>query len=109
MQWTLKQEGWQALLINVVLLTALWLVVATVFAAELYLSARGGPLTISWTTAAGSAFRDWFPWILLSPAAVVLAGRFRFDRDTFRRNLIIHLAACFLFTVAYEGLFLLAY
>src|SRR5262245_12022349 len=50
------------------------------------------------------AFRDWFPWIVLSPAAVFLASRFRFERDHWRRNLLIHVAAVFLFAIAYQGL-----
>lgn len=109
MQWSLKQNSWRALLIRTVLLTVLWLVVAFVFATEFYLSARGMPVKISWTDAARSAFRDWFPWMLLSPLAVILAGRFQFDRATWRRNLMIHLAACCLFTIVYEGLLVLVY
>jgi two-component sensor histidine kinase len=109
MRWTLKQKGWRALLLRIALLTALWLVVAFVFATEFYLSARGMPLKISWMDAARRAFRDWFPWILLSPVAVILAGRFPFDRDNWRRSLMIHLTACFLFTITYEGLLFLAF
>src|SRR5262249_20603506 len=40
---------------------------------------------------------------------VVLAGKFRFNRKTWRRSLMVHLAAAFLFNAAYEGLQLLAY
>ena len=87
---------------------ALWLVVAFVFATEFYLSARGMPMSISWTDAARSAFRVWFPWVLLSPIAVILAERFRFDRGSWRRSLVIHLAACFFLTIAYAGLLSLA-
>jgi hypothetical protein len=78
--------------------------VAFAFATEIYLTAPGGPIRISWADAAKNALRDWFPWILLSPAAVLLANRFRFDRDHWRRNLLIHIAAIFLFAIAYEGL-----
>jgi Putative regulator of cell autolysis len=109
MQWILRQMRWRAVLVRIALLTTVWLVVAFVFATEFYLSAHGMPLKISWTDAARNAFRDWFPWMLLSPVAVILAGRFRFDRGTWRRSLLIHLAACFFFTIAYEGLLLLAY
>jgi hypothetical protein len=101
--WRLKQKGWRAALIKMALLTALWLVVTFVFATEFFLSARGGPIKISWTAAAASAFRDWSPWILLSPVAVILAGKFRFDRDTWRRSLVIHIAACIFSTIAYQG------
>jgi hypothetical protein len=109
MQWSLMQNGWRALLFRTALLTALWLAVTFVFAAEIYLTTRGGPLKISWNIAAASAFHDWFPWILLSPIAVALAGRFRFDRTTWKRSLIVHLAACLVFTIAYEGLVALTY
>jgi two-component sensor histidine kinase len=101
--------SWRAVLIRMGLLTAVWWVVAFVFATEFYLSARGMPLKISWADAVRSAFRDWFPWMLLSPVAVILAGRFRFDRGTWRRSILIHLTACLFFTIAYEGLLLLAY
>jgi two-component sensor histidine kinase len=109
MQWSLRQKGWRALGVRTALLTALWLAVAFVFAAELYLSASGLPVKISWLDAAGSAFRDWFPWMLLSPVAVFLAGRYRFDGGDRRRSLVIHFTACCLFTVAYTGLFYLAF
>jgi two-component sensor histidine kinase len=109
MDGALFQRGWRALLIRMALFTVLWLGVAFVFATELYLSARGGPLKISWTLAAGSAFRDWCPWILLSPLAVILAGQFRFGRDTWRRSLMIHTAACIVFTIAYQGLLMLPF
>jgi hypothetical protein len=104
MRWTLKQKSWRSALMKIALLTVLWLIVAFVFATEFYLSARGMPIQISWTDAARSASRDWFPWMLLSPIAVILAGRFRFDRETWRKSLLIHLAACGVFTLAYEGL-----
>jgi len=109
MQWTLSQKVNRALLIRMALFSVLWLVVAFVFATEFYLSARGMPVEMPWTSAVGSAFRDWFPWMLFSPAAVILAGRFRFARGKWRCSLIVHLAACCFFAVAYEGLLLLAY
>jgi two-component sensor histidine kinase len=104
MQWALAQKGWRALLIRWALLSTVWLAVAFVFATEIYLTARGGPIQIPWTDAARNAFRDWFPWIILSPAAALLASRFCFERDHWRRNLLIHVAAVILFAVAYEGL-----
>jgi hypothetical protein len=104
MQWALKQNGWRALLIRWGLLTAVWLAVAFIFATEIYLTAPGGPIRISWADAARNAFRDWFPWILLSPAVVLLANQFRFEREHWRRNLLIHIAAVLLFSIAYEAL-----
>jgi hypothetical protein len=91
------------------LLTTVWVAVAFVFATEIYLSAPGGPLKISWKMATESAFRDWFPWILLSPLAITLAEKFRFDRSTWKLSLVVHVVACFLFTLAYQGWLLLLY
>jgi two-component sensor histidine kinase len=109
MQWTFRQKGWRALFIKTALMAVLWLVVAFVFATEFYLSARGGPIKISWTAAAASALHDWFPWVLLSPVAVILGERFRFDRNTWRHSLMAHITACLFFIIAYEGLLLLVY
>lgn len=104
MKWTLNQKGWPAALVKMTLLTALWLIITFVFAGEIYLSTRGAPIKISWFDAATSAFHDWFPWILLSPVAVLLAAKFRFERRTWRSSLVVHLASCLLFTAAYEAL-----
>src|SRR5262245_45710226 len=54
MQWALAQKGWRALLIRWGLLSAVWLVVAFVFATEIYLTARGAPIRISWADAAST-------------------------------------------------------
>src|SRR5437762_13872037 len=58
MRWTLKPGTWRALLLRTLLLTALWLLVAFVFATEFYLSARGMPMNISWMDAARGAVHD---------------------------------------------------
>lgn len=108
MQWTLNQKGWRAALVKMALLTALWLIITFIFAEEIYLSTRGAPINISWFDAAVSAFHDWFPWILLSPVAVLLAAKFRFERRSWRRSLIVHLASCVIFTAAYQGMLILA-
>jgi two-component sensor histidine kinase len=108
MRWSLNQKGWRGLAFKMALLTALWLIVTFVFATEFYFSALGMPLKLSWTDAAISAFRDWLPWMLLSPAVVLLAGRFGLERGTWQRNLMIHLAACCLFSLAYGVLSFLA-
>jgi len=107
-QWTLKQKGWRAALVKMALLTALWVIVTFVFATEIYLSTRDAPIKISWVIALGSAFRDWYPWILLSPLAIFLAGKFRFGHGAWARSLIVHFASCLLFTAAYQGLLTLA-
>lgn len=108
MQWGLMQKGWRAVLIRTALLTSLWLAIAFVSATEIYLSTRGSPIKIYWTDAARASFRDWFPWILLSPLAVFLAGRFRLGRETWKLSVTIHIISSLLFTAAYGGLLTLA-
>jgi hypothetical protein len=103
-QWSLKQQGWRSLLIRMALLTGVWLVVASVFATEFYFSANGMGIGITWLDAARTAFRDWAPWMILSPAVVFLAARFRLHGDVWRRNLLIHLAACGMVSLLYAGL-----
>lgn len=80
----------------------LWLFITFVFAAGFYLSSIGSAITLSWQVAANIAIRNWFPWILLSPVAMMLAGRFGFSDEHWRRNVLLHVAACLVFTVAYQ-------
>lgn len=105
----LNEKGWRTAVLKLAYLTGLWAIVTFVFAAEIFLTTRGGPIKISWAVAATSAFRDWFPWILLSPIAVILAGKFRFENNAWRRSLIIHVVACLLFTLAYQALVLITF
>jgi hypothetical protein len=53
-------------------------------------------------------FVTGFPGFCFLPWQWFLRDDFRFDRDTWRRSLMTHAAACLLFTLAYEGLSLLA-
>jgi two-component sensor histidine kinase len=103
------QRNWPALLLRTALLEAFWLLLTFVVAMELHFMAQQGPIKISWTQTAHSSLRDWFPWMLLSPAVVALAGLFRFDRATWRRSVLVHLVACAVSVVIYEALFALAH
>src|SRR5271154_6972919 len=103
-----KPGSWRILAVQTAWLTALWVVVAFVFGTEVYLTAPGPPVKVFWWVAFASAIHDWFPWILLSPVAVALAHRFRFERNSWRQSLAVHLAACLLFSLAYEGMEVLA-
>jgi hypothetical protein len=82
---------------------------AFVVAMEFYLSAINGPWRISWRVAAEGSLWHWFPWMLMSPLIVGLAGVFRFDLKRWRRNLLVHLAACLLVVMAYDALLTLAF
>lgn len=107
MNWFSSQSGWRALFLRMALLTALWLMVGFVFTMEFYLAGLGGAVKLPWSWAARSAVRDWLPWMLLSPAVVFLAGRFRFERFAWKRSLTVHMIACLLSSLAYEALVML--
>jgi len=102
LQWSLKQKGWRALLAIMALLTMLWLLVVAVFASEFYFSANGMGWKISWADAALNEFRDWYPWVWLSPAVVFLAVRFRFQSGgVWWRTFAVHVVACAFFSTLY--------
>lgn len=106
-RWVAMDKGWRTLLLKTALVDAFWLLLAFVVVAEFYFASLTGPVKISWSLAAGMALRDCFPWILLSPVVIVLAGQFRFDRKTWRRSLVVHLAASMLVVALYESVFTL--
>jgi hypothetical protein len=108
-RWVSGQKVWQTLLIRTALVNAFCLLLAFVVAMEFYLSAADGPWEISWREAAEGSLRRWFPWMLMSPLIVGLAGFFRFDLKRWRRNLLVHLAACLAFAIADESLLALTF
>jgi len=46
----------------------------------------------------------WYAWAILVPGMLWVARRFRFDRDTWRRTVPVHLVAVTVFTVAHAAL-----
>src|SRR5439155_12979500 len=61
------------------------------FAAQIYYSAASFQHSVSWGQALYWAFGDWYEWALLSPVIFWLCRRFRFDRQSWPKNLPIHL------------------
>ena len=81
---TLRQRlGWLGLL------TAFWGLLALVFGAQMALF---GPFT--WSQALRFTFRDWYPWMILSPVVVWLARRFPLEQGHLRWSIPVHLLAC---------------
>jgi hypothetical protein len=107
--WISGQKGWQTLLIRTALVNVFCLLLAFAVAMEFYFSAINGPVGISWWMAAEGSLRRWFPWMLMSPLIVGLAGVFRFDLTRWKRNLLAHLAACLLVAMAYDALLTLTF
>ena len=97
-----RQRVWQTLLIRTALVNAFCLGLAFLIAMDFYLSATNRPGGISWWETTARSLRQWFPWMLMSPVIVALAGIFRFDLKRWRRNLLVHLTACLLVAVADE-------
>lgn len=63
------------------------------FAAQIYYSAASFHHSVSWGQALYWAFGDWYEWALLSPVIFWLCRRFRFDRQSWRKSLPVHLVA----------------
>jgi len=61
------------------------------FTAQIYYSAASFHHSVSWGQALYWAFGDWYEWALLSPLIFWLCRRFPFDRQSWPRNLPIHL------------------
>jgi two-component system LytT family sensor kinase len=81
------------------ILTAFWVFLALIFGTQMALL---GPFT--WAQALQFAFRDWYPWMLLSPVVVWVSGRYPLEAGAWKRSVPIHLAACVLVVSACAGL-----
>jgi len=103
-RWISGRKGWRTLWIKTAAVNAFCLAIAFVVAMEFYLDAAGGPMKVSWWRAAEGSLRHWLPWMLMSPLIVGLAEVFRFDMKKWRRNLLVHLAACLAFATVDESL-----
>lgn len=96
-------ERWSPPL-HVTLIIVLWTSLVLVFALGLYLTGLNSPFPVSIGEALYQAFRDWLPWILVSPLILWLANRYRLERNSWRSSVAIHLTAALLLTLAYQAL-----
>lgn len=80
-------------------IVACWTLVGLFYGTRPYLSAlaTGSPADARGLVA---NFADAYVWALLTPGILWVAGRFRFDRGTRLRSLLVHLAACAAFATA---------
>lgn len=81
------------------LLAAFWVFLAVIFGSQMALL---GPFT--WSEALKYAFRDWYPWVLLSPLVVWLSFRFPLEAGSWKRSVPVHVVACVLVVAAYAAL-----
>src|ERR1051325_3321381 len=63
------------------------------FTAQIYFSAASVGHAVSWAQALYWALGDWYEWALLAPAVFWLCARFRFERQSWHRNLAAHAVA----------------
>ncbi len=75
-------------LVCVFLFLFLWAFLIVLFAGQAYLTSNQ-----SWEFVLWKEFRFFAPWLVLCPAIVWLAKKFRFGKETWRRSLAIHVAA----------------
>lgn len=86
------------------MVNACLLLLGFVVGVEFYFTALPGPMSISRLQAAQLGLRNWFPWVVLSPAVIAWAAVFGFERKTWRRSLLAHCAACIAVVLFYEAL-----
>src|SRR5437868_1555353 len=81
------------------LIFACWTIAGLVYSSHLYFfhNIFGEPISIG--HAAAEAFADWYVWAALSPLIIYLARRFPFNRQSWRRSVLIHLPASLLLSL----------
>jgi two-component system, LytTR family, sensor kinase len=80
---------------------ALWTMIGIAFAGQLYLSRSNIGFPVTWAFAMSRALADWYVFALLSIPAFWLARRFHIARVGWYRNLLVHLGASALFSLAW--------
>lgn len=91
-----KQKAWWWLLG-----WAFWTLLGLAFAGQLYLTRVLMRDPVSWNFAIRRSLADWYGFGLLSIPALWLARRYRIERKTWHRSLLIHLGAGALFSLAW--------
>jgi two-component sensor histidine kinase len=99
-----KLNRWRTFALKLAVLCLFWLLLATIFATQFYWIGRDLPLKISWHESFLRALVEWLPWMILSPAVVLLAERYQFDRTRRFWGVLPHLPACLLVVLAYQGI-----
>src|SRR5262245_6844870 len=102
-----KSSGWKTFASRTAVLCLAWLLLATTFAAQFYWVGKDLPVRISWKHSFLRALVEWVPWMILSPAVVWLAERFRFDRGRRFWGVFPHVPAGLVAALAFQGIFML--
>lgn len=100
-------KRWRTFVLKIATLFLVWLLLATLFSLQFYWIGKDLPFKISWSESFLRALVEWGPWMILSPAVVWLAERYRFDRTRRFWGVFPHLPACLLVVIAYQGMLIL--
>jgi two-component system LytT family sensor kinase len=90
-RWTLFMLGWVGL--------------SLLFAPEVYLSFYVRGQAIGWCETASLTVQNAAIVLILVPGVVVLTRRYPLERKNWRRALLVHIAGCLVFSLAYSGLY----
>src|SRR5262245_22325600 len=107
MNKTRKASGWKTFATRAAVLCLIWLLLAATFAVQFYCIGKDLPVRISWKHSFLRALVEWVPWMILSPAVVWLAERFRFDRGRRFWGVFPHVPACLIAALAFQGISML--
>jgi len=80
---------------------ALSSLVGLFFAAQMHYSGAAFGRPVSWGQALYWGLGDWYEWAILSPLIFWLGYRFRFERRSWRRSLVIHFIAAVIVSVVH--------
>lgn len=81
-----------------------WTALALVFASQSYVSSAVSGKEKDWGRLFLWTLADWYLWAALSPFILWLARRYRFERETWRQSLFVHLPAGVLFALLHLAL-----
>jgi len=81
-------------------ISALWLMLAALFASQLGLSGA-----LPWSVALKHSLAEWLPWVVLSPLIFWLAERFPVERPRWWRGIAINLPVAMVAIVLAEAVF----
>src|SRR6185369_16156035 len=88
----------KTLLKGAVLLVGLWTLVGLLTTGALYVELRTYGMLISVPRLVGSQLLQWYGWVALTPVAMALARRFRFERGRVAVGLAVHVPASLVLT-----------
>ena len=74
------------------------------FAAQIFYSAASFGHPVTWGQALYWAFGDWYEWAILSPVIFWLSRRFRFERASWRKSLLVHVGAGLVLSIVHAGM-----